>query len=51
MLESEGSEDFAGDAEVGIAEMRAFGGFGQRECDLAKGGWFHVSEVWPSREI
>jgi hypothetical protein len=43
MLESEGGEDFSGDAEVGVAEMRAFGGLGQRECDAAKGGWFHLS--------
>jgi hypothetical protein len=50
MLECEGSEDFAGDAKVGVAEMGAFGGFGQRERDAAKGGWFHVSQVWPSRE-
>jgi hypothetical protein len=43
MLKSQGGEDFAGDAEIGIAEMGAFGGFGQRECDLTKRGWFHVS--------
>jgi hypothetical protein len=41
MLEREGGEDFAGDAEVGVAEMGAFGGLGKRECDLAKCGWFH----------
>jgi hypothetical protein len=23
--------------------VRAFGGFGERECDTAKGCWFHVS--------
>ena len=43
MFEREGGEDFAGDAEVGVAEVRAFGGFGERECDAAKGCWFHVS--------
>ena len=43
MLESEGGEDFSGDAEIGVAEMRAFGSLGKRECDAAKGGWFHVS--------
>src|SRR5579864_563688 len=43
MLESEGGEDFAGDAEVGVAEVGAFGGLGEREGDLAKCGWLHVS--------
>jgi hypothetical protein len=42
MFECEGGEDFAGDAEVGVAEVGAFGGFGQRECDAAEGCWFHV---------
>ena len=42
MFEGEGGEDFAGDAEVGIAEVRAFRGFGQREGDAAEGCWFHV---------
>jgi len=28
MFECEGGEDFAGDAEIGVAEMGAFGGFG-----------------------
>jgi len=43
MLECQGGEDFAGNAEIGVAEMGAFGGLGQRECDTTKGGWFHVS--------
>jgi len=43
MLESEGGEDFSGDAEIGVAEMRAFGSLGKRECDAAKGCWFHLS--------
>ena len=29
MFECEGGEDFSGDAEVGVAEVRAFGGFGE----------------------
>ena len=49
MFECEGGEDFAGDAEIGVAEMGAFGGFGERECDAAKGGWFHVRLVWSNR--
>jgi hypothetical protein len=43
MFESEGGEDFAGDAEVGVAEMGAFGGFGERERDAAERYRFHVS--------
>ncbi len=36
MFKGEGGEDFAGDAEVGVAEMGAFGGFGKRECDACE---------------
>jgi hypothetical protein len=43
MFESEGCEDFAGDAEIGVAEVRAFGGFGERERDAAERCRFHVS--------
>lgn len=43
MFEGEGGEDFAGDAEVGVAEVGTFGGFGERECDAAEGCWFHLS--------
>jgi hypothetical protein len=43
MLECQRGEDFAGDAEIGVAEMGAFGGFRERERDAAKGGWLHVS--------
>jgi hypothetical protein len=43
MFEGERGENFAADAEVGIAEVRAFGGFGEREGDAAEGGWRHVS--------
>jgi hypothetical protein len=43
MLECERGEDLAGNAEIGVAEMGAFSGFGKRECDAAKGGWLHGS--------
>src|SRR5579862_6411592 len=43
MFEGEGGEDFAGDAEIGVAEMGAFGGFGERKGDAAKGFGRHFS--------
>src|SRR5215472_15254298 len=48
MFEGEGSEDFAGDAEVGLTEMGALGGFGERESDTAEGfgghGWIWLQD-------
>ena len=32
MFESEGGEDFAGDAEIGVAEMGALSGFGSESA-------------------
>ena len=43
MFESERGEDFAGDAEIGVAEMGALSGFGQRERDATERCRFHVS--------
>jgi hypothetical protein len=43
MFEGESGEDFSGDAEISVAEVGALSSFGQRECDAAEGGWFHLS--------
>src|SRR5262249_46643279 len=45
MFEGEGGENFAGDAEIGVAEVRALGGLREREADAAEGFGSH-GRIW-----